>query len=191
MQTCIRSSSFYCHSLSLAPVKSRLVLPFWYRLTRVVSEKGPLNECMYSANVLRARKAEIITSKAPVCEHTATDRERSAVVERSACGVDGVDDGGGEGGGGEAGVRLPAATSPAVAVVGDAEHQQTAGHVRRAVHGVDHLVQTAVVRRDVVTHLPPDHGAVLTNGHTGHVPRAPDFFCLFEGPPTGCGEIIF
>ena len=27
-------------------------------------------------------------------------------------------------------------------------------------------------------------------GHTGHVPRAPDFF-LFEGPPTGCGEIIF
>ena len=24
------------HSLSLAPVKSRLVLPFWYRLTRVV-----------------------------------------------------------------------------------------------------------------------------------------------------------
>jgi len=23
--------------------------------------------------------------------------------------------------------------------------------------------------------------AVLTNGHTGHVPRAPDFF-LFEGP---------
>ena len=32
--------------------------------------------------------------------------------------------------------------------------------------------------------------AVLTNGHTGHVPRAPGFFFLFEGPPTGCGEII-
>jgi len=29
--------------LSLASVKSRLVLPFWYRLTRVVPEKGPLN----------------------------------------------------------------------------------------------------------------------------------------------------
>ena len=29
-----------CHSLSLASVKSRLVLPFWYRLTRVVPEKG-------------------------------------------------------------------------------------------------------------------------------------------------------
>ena len=24
--------------------------------------------------------------------------------------------------------------------------------------------------------------AVLTNGHTGHVPRAPGFFFLFEGP---------
>ena len=32
-----------CHSLSLASVKSRLVLPFWYRLTWVVPEKGPLN----------------------------------------------------------------------------------------------------------------------------------------------------
>ena len=31
--------------------------------------------------------------------------------------------------------------------------------------------------------------AVLTNGHTGYVPRAPGFFFLFEGPPTGCGEI--
>jgi len=25
--------------------KSRLVIPFWYRLTRVVPEKGPLNRC--------------------------------------------------------------------------------------------------------------------------------------------------
>jgi len=31
--------------------------------------------------------------------------------------------------------------------------------------------------------------AVLTNGHSGHVPRAPDFSFLFEGPLTGCGEI--
>ena len=29
----------------LASFKSRLVLPFWYRLTRVVPDKGPLNEC--------------------------------------------------------------------------------------------------------------------------------------------------
>jgi len=33
-------------SLSLASVKSRLVLPFWYRLTWVVLEKGPLNGCV-------------------------------------------------------------------------------------------------------------------------------------------------
>jgi len=35
-----------CHSLSLASVKSRLVLPFWYRLTRVVLDKGLLNGCV-------------------------------------------------------------------------------------------------------------------------------------------------
>ena len=33
-------------SLSLVSVKSRLGLPFWYRLTRVVPEKGPLNGCV-------------------------------------------------------------------------------------------------------------------------------------------------
>jgi len=27
-------------------VKSRLVLPFWYRLTWVILEKGPLNGCV-------------------------------------------------------------------------------------------------------------------------------------------------
>ena len=31
---------------ALASVKSRLALPFWYRLTRVVPDKGPLNGCM-------------------------------------------------------------------------------------------------------------------------------------------------
>ena len=43
VQTCIWPSWYHCRSLSLAPVKSRLVLPFWYRLTRVVPDKGPLN----------------------------------------------------------------------------------------------------------------------------------------------------
>ena len=47
VQTCIRPSRCHSHSLSLASVKSRLVLPFWYRLTRVVPEKGPLNGCVY------------------------------------------------------------------------------------------------------------------------------------------------
>ena len=40
VQTCIWPSWCHCHSLSLASVKSRLVLPFWYRLTWVVPEKG-------------------------------------------------------------------------------------------------------------------------------------------------------
>ena len=46
VQTCIRPSRCHCHSLSLASVKSRLLLPFWYRLTRVVPDKGPLNGCV-------------------------------------------------------------------------------------------------------------------------------------------------
>jgi len=45
-QTCIWPSWCHCHSLSLASVKSRLVLPFWYWLTRVDPEKGPLNGCV-------------------------------------------------------------------------------------------------------------------------------------------------
>jgi len=46
VQTCIWPSWCHCHSLSLASVKSRLVLPFWYQLTWVVPEKGPLNGCV-------------------------------------------------------------------------------------------------------------------------------------------------
>jgi len=46
VQTCIWPSWCHCHSLSLALVKSRLVLPFWYWPTRVVLEKGPLNGCV-------------------------------------------------------------------------------------------------------------------------------------------------
>jgi len=49
MQTCIWPSWCHCHSLSLVSAKSRLVLPFWYRLTRVVLEKGPLNGCVCGA----------------------------------------------------------------------------------------------------------------------------------------------
>jgi len=46
VQTCTWPSWCHCHSLSLASVKSRLVLPFWYRLTQVVPDKGPLNMCV-------------------------------------------------------------------------------------------------------------------------------------------------
>ena len=46
VQTCIWPSWCHRHSLSLASVKSRLVLPFWYRPTQVVPDKGPLNGCV-------------------------------------------------------------------------------------------------------------------------------------------------
>ena len=37
---------------SLASFESRLVLPFWYRLTQVVTEKRPLNGCSRSSRLL-------------------------------------------------------------------------------------------------------------------------------------------
>ena len=46
VQTCIWPSWCHCNSLSLASVKSRLVIPFWYQLTRVVPAKGLLNRCV-------------------------------------------------------------------------------------------------------------------------------------------------
>jgi len=47
VQTCIWPSWCHCHSLSVASVKSRLVLSFWYRVTWVVPGKGLLNVCVY------------------------------------------------------------------------------------------------------------------------------------------------
>jgi len=46
VQTCIQPSWCQCHSLSLASVKSRLVLPFCYRLIWVVLDKEPLSGCV-------------------------------------------------------------------------------------------------------------------------------------------------
>ena len=46
VQTCIWPSWCHCRSLSIASIKSGLVLPVWYRLNRVVAlvaDKGPLN----------------------------------------------------------------------------------------------------------------------------------------------------
>ena len=46
VQTFVWPSWCHCHSLSLASVKSTLVLPFWYWMTRVVLDKGLLNGCV-------------------------------------------------------------------------------------------------------------------------------------------------
>ena len=45
VQICIWPSLCHCHSCSS---KSRLVVPFWYWLTQVVPDKGPLNGCCSS-----------------------------------------------------------------------------------------------------------------------------------------------
>jgi len=59
VQTCVWPSRCHCHSLSLAPVKSRLVLPFWYRLTRLVPERGPLNGCVCVCVCILSRVDEL------------------------------------------------------------------------------------------------------------------------------------
>ena len=58
VQTCIWPSWCHCHSLSLASVKSSLVLPFWYRLTRVVPEKGTLNGCVCGSELVKQNKCQ-------------------------------------------------------------------------------------------------------------------------------------
>ena len=55
----------HCHSLSLASVKSRLVLPFWYRLTWVVPDKEPLNGCVCAADLSpRTTESDVSASSA-------------------------------------------------------------------------------------------------------------------------------
>jgi len=66
VQTCIWPSWCHCCSLSLASVKSRLVLPFWYRLTWVVPDKGPLNGCVCVCNICMI----FVQSNAASCEIT-------------------------------------------------------------------------------------------------------------------------
>jgi len=52
VQTCRWPSWCYWHSLSLASVKSRLVISFWFRLTWVVLDERPLNGCACVYNVI-------------------------------------------------------------------------------------------------------------------------------------------
>ena len=52
VQTCISPSWCHCHSLSLASVKSTLILPFWCRLTRVV----PIGLCLLVTTMSCAKR---------------------------------------------------------------------------------------------------------------------------------------
>ena len=96
MLSCIWPSWCHCHSLSLASVKSRLVLPYWYRLTGVVLKKGPLNGCVCvcvpaSQVVLEKRSFNGCSSSMYVCigrarqgghgaMHTADNQVRGCVT---------------------------------------------------------------------------------------------------------------
>ena len=44
----------------IASVKSRFVLTFWYRLTRVVQKKGPLNGCVCHIGMLFDHRVKIV-----------------------------------------------------------------------------------------------------------------------------------
>ena len=81
VQTCIWPSGFHCHSLSLASVKSRLVLPFWYRLTWVVPDKGPLNGCMLNG----CNCQEISNCCGPVLTYWLTDCRRQWLTDCLSC----------------------------------------------------------------------------------------------------------
>ena len=61
VHTCIWTS--WCHSLSLASVKSGLVLPFWQRLTRVVQDKGPLNGCVCVCAVTKCGISLVVNAR--------------------------------------------------------------------------------------------------------------------------------
>ena len=62
--------SSHCHSLSLASVKSRSVLPFWYRLTRVVPDKRLLNGCLFLfKHCLSACISRSDCANEPISEH--------------------------------------------------------------------------------------------------------------------------
>ena len=75
MQTCIWPSWCRCHSLSLASVKSRLVLPFWYWLTWVVPEEGPWNVCVYNYQMSILHKFQTPAISSPT-------RQRYASTQR-------------------------------------------------------------------------------------------------------------
>jgi len=70
VQTCICPSWCHCHSLSLASVKSRLVLPFWYRPSRVVPDKGPLNGCVCVCICYSSVSQSITNSQAKLLSKT-------------------------------------------------------------------------------------------------------------------------
>ena len=73
MVICLERGADCLHIVQLMPLpcqnllphlKSRLVLPFWYRLTQVVLEKSPLNGCGIKLRWLGNRVLRVLDSDA-------------------------------------------------------------------------------------------------------------------------------
>ena len=79
VQTCIWPSWCHCHSLSLASVKSRLVVPFWYWLTRVVPDKGPLNVCVCVCSASSVSCQHFMLSVGSCYSYVTGERRRCSV----------------------------------------------------------------------------------------------------------------
>ena len=80
VQISIGPSWCHCHSLSLAPLKSRLVLPFWYQLTQVVLEKRPLNGCSSSLHWKHPRFTAFLDSNLHIWLANVTANELGLAV---------------------------------------------------------------------------------------------------------------
>ena len=85
MQTCIWPSWCHCHSLSLTSVKSRLVLPLWYWLTRLFPEKGPLNGCMCVCVDNRLKWISLAWSRLDTMSSTKHGWVDMVLISRSHC----------------------------------------------------------------------------------------------------------
>ena len=95
VRTCIWPSWCHCHSLSLAPVKYRLVLPFWYRLTWVVPDKGPLSGCGCGLTKMKPKEnvhpGGVLSASGRLNERAPTSHTRAIVPQccndnESLCG---------------------------------------------------------------------------------------------------------
>ena len=54
--------------------KVQMVLPFWYRLTRVVPEKGPLNGCMCMCMCVCVCVCVCVSARGSACHFTSRHR---------------------------------------------------------------------------------------------------------------------
>ena len=77
----LRPSWCHCHSLSLASVKSRLVLPFWYWLTRIVISCNMWSKTQHKMHSLFL-KLVIINVSQLIVSHNAMRIRRYCVTYR-------------------------------------------------------------------------------------------------------------